>query len=97
MLGEHGAAIGVDFTEGNGSHAGTLEPETESADPTEKIEDIHSTAAKMQCATSVLPCVSQSAFLDRSTGPKSLIFKKAVSMAWKRSGVRFPVAPVPTA
>jgi hypothetical protein len=34
VLGKHGAAVGLTFAEGDGSHAGALEPETESADPT---------------------------------------------------------------
>jgi len=37
----HGAAEGIDFAEGDGSHSGALEAETESADSGEKIEDIH--------------------------------------------------------
>jgi hypothetical protein len=39
VLAEHGAAVGVDFAEGDGSHPGSLEPETESADAGEEVED----------------------------------------------------------
>lgn len=41
MLAEDGAAVGLDFAERDGSHSGALEPEAESADAAEKVEDIH--------------------------------------------------------
>lgn len=40
-LGEHLSAVGFDFAEGNGAHAGALKPEAESADAGEEVEDIH--------------------------------------------------------
>lgn len=42
MLGENSPTKGLNLTEGNGSHAGALEPETEGTDSAEKVEDIHS-------------------------------------------------------
>ena len=41
MLFEDGAAERLDFTERDGSHSGSFEPEAESADAAEKVEDIH--------------------------------------------------------
>lgn len=40
MLGENAAAIGVDFAELHGSHAGVSESETEPADSGKEIDDI---------------------------------------------------------
>ena len=40
VLSEHGAGVGVDFTEGDGSHPGSLEAEGESADAGKEVEDI---------------------------------------------------------
>lgn len=39
VLGEDRSAVGIDFAEGNGTHPSSLEPETESADAAEEIED----------------------------------------------------------
>jgi hypothetical protein len=41
MLPKHCSAVGVDFAEGDGTHSGSLEPEGETADSAEEIEDIH--------------------------------------------------------
>jgi hypothetical protein len=41
VLGEDSATEGVDLAEGDGSHSGSLETETETADTWEKVEDIH--------------------------------------------------------
>lgn len=41
MLGEDGAAVGIDFAEGDGTHSCPLKSEAESADPAEEVEDIH--------------------------------------------------------
>jgi hypothetical protein len=35
MLGEDGSAVGVDFTEGNGSHPSSFKSKAESPDPAE--------------------------------------------------------------
>jgi hypothetical protein len=35
MLGEDAAAVGIDFTERDGSHSGSLKPETEPSDAAE--------------------------------------------------------------
>jgi hypothetical protein len=32
VFSQHGSAIGIDFTEGDGSHSGSLKAETEAAD-----------------------------------------------------------------
>lgn len=41
MLGEDGAAVGIDLAERDGSHPGPFEAEAEAADAGKKIEDIH--------------------------------------------------------
>jgi hypothetical protein len=41
VLGEHPSAELVSFTERDGSHSGSFEPEGEAADSAEKVEDIH--------------------------------------------------------
>jgi len=40
VLGEDVSTEGLDLAERDGSHSGPLEPEAETADPAEKIEDI---------------------------------------------------------
>jgi hypothetical protein len=52
VLAEHSSAEGIDLTEGDGSHPGSFEPETESANAAEEIEDIHATQvidAELSC------------------------------------------------
>lgn len=41
VLTQDGSAVFVALAEGDGSHSGSLEPETESANPAEEIKDIH--------------------------------------------------------
>lgn len=41
MLGEDSPAERIDLAECDGSHPGSFEAEAETADPAEKIEDIH--------------------------------------------------------
>jgi hypothetical protein len=41
MFSKHGSAVFVTFAECNGSHSGSLEAETESANTGEEVEDIH--------------------------------------------------------
>jgi hypothetical protein len=41
VLSQNGSGVGVDFAERDGSHSGSLEAETESADAAEQVEDIH--------------------------------------------------------
>jgi hypothetical protein len=41
MLGEDAPSERLDFAERDGSHSGPFKAETETANPTEKIEDIH--------------------------------------------------------
>jgi hypothetical protein len=38
---EHAPGVRFALAEGDGVHPGSLEPETESADTTEEVEDIH--------------------------------------------------------
>lgn len=41
MLSEDGGAVGINFAEGDRSHAGSLESEREASDSTEEVKDIH--------------------------------------------------------
>ena len=41
VLGEDASAVGIDFAESDGSHSGSFEAETESADAGKEVEDIH--------------------------------------------------------
>lgn len=41
MLSQNGSAIGLDLTEGDGSHSGSFKSEAESANAAEEVEDIH--------------------------------------------------------
>jgi hypothetical protein len=41
MFGKDGSAELVSLAEGDGTHSGSLEPETESADSAEEVEDTH--------------------------------------------------------
>jgi hypothetical protein len=43
MLRKDCSAIGINLAEGDGSHSRSFKAETESADATEEIEDIHFT------------------------------------------------------
>jgi hypothetical protein len=51
VLAQNGSAVFISLAEGNGSHPGSLESETESANTTEEIEDIHApvTATTTRC------------------------------------------------
>src|SRR6185312_12371798 len=41
MSSENCSAVGVDFAEGDGTHSGSFESETEAADAAEEVEDTH--------------------------------------------------------
>jgi hypothetical protein len=44
-LGEHCAAVGLDFAEREGAHSCSLESETEATDAAEEVEDIQAAPA----------------------------------------------------
>jgi hypothetical protein len=41
VLSQDGAAVGLDFAEGDGSHSGSFEPEAESSDPGKEVKNAH--------------------------------------------------------
>jgi hypothetical protein len=47
---QDGLAIGIDFTEGDGSHSGSLKAERKAADAGKEVEDIHLPATPFDAA-----------------------------------------------